>query len=198
MHWKRSQSQRAPSGTQPPSQASPTESQSKPPGSGTEMAFHAGLVLLEEGRGSRGLRGTCRPSLPLQCTVSLSPAAPVPLISPGNVPVQSLNQGLRSLSVPSSLAGRDRPLYSDHSRQRPGVLEPDSLLGLCRQQTLDKCPHCLSEPRVTLCPPLEAANLAGREPAHPEGCGKGKPVTFPISHNTNMGSAPPPGSLSYL
>lgn len=136
--------------------------------------------------------------LPLQCTVSLSPAAPVPLISPGNVPVQSLNQGLRSLSVPSSLAGRDRPLYSGHSRQRPGVLEPDSLLGLCRQQTLDKCPHCLSEPRVTLCPPLEAANLAGREPAHPEGCGKGKPVTFPISHNTNMGSAPPRGSLSYL
>lgn len=197
MHWKRSQSQRAPSGTQPPSQASPTESQSKAPGSGTEMAFMPALFC-------SGREGAAEASeepvghLPLQCTVCLSPAAPVPLFSPGNVPVQSLNQGLISLSVPSSLAGRDRPLYSDHSRQRPGVLESDSLLGLCRQQTLDKCPHCLSEPRVTLCPPLEAANLAGREPAHPEGCGKGKPVTFPISHNTNIGSAPPTGSLSYL
>lgn len=56
-----------------------------------------------------------------------SPAAPLPLISPGNIPVQSLSQGHRSLSVPSSLAGRDRPLYSDHSSQRPRVLKPDSL-----------------------------------------------------------------------
>lgn len=190
MHWKRPQSQRAPSRAQSPSQASPTESQSEPPGSGTEMAFIPALFC-------SGKEGAAEASeepvghLP-------SPAAPVPLVSPGDVPVQSLSQGHRPLSAPSSLAGRDRPLYPDHSRQRPGVLEPDSLSGLCRQQTLDKCPHCLSEPRVTLCPPLEAANLAGREPAYPEGCGRGKPVTFPISHNTNMGSAPPPDSLSYL
>lgn len=195
---ERPQSQRAPSGTRPPSQASPTKSQSKPPGSGTEMAFMPALLCSWKGqaRALRNLSAIClcnakfvfrdasRCSSPThftrQCSRTVSEPGPATDVARH-----------RSLSIPSSLAGGDSPLYL--------LTTPGRGLGFWSQTLSWACADSKHWTSVTtaflspesLCPPLEAANLAGREPAHPEGCGKGKPVTFPISHNTNVGLTPP-------